>query len=100
MDDTEKLRQSMYGVALGLSVLVGLPVEPPVGEDDKFVHEFDSGKRADVSVRREAVPEIMWRGAIMALDYLTLALGVTEGDPVVDVSDESLARLTDRGAGS
>lgn len=79
MTDAEKLRQTMYGAALSLAGLVGLP-QDPLGEIEPAasIHEFDPAKRADVRIDRDGLDEVTWRGAVMALDFLMLSLAVTE----------------------
>jgi hypothetical protein len=74
--DADLLRTATEDAAMLLRALVGDP--PMMFGEDGLVTEFDPAKRAHVIVDREQVPEILWRGAIKALDVLSIALGLSE----------------------
>jgi hypothetical protein len=77
--DADRLRSAVHDAAIILSAFVGTPTAIEPDELGDFT-EFDPAKRSGVLVHREEVPEILWRGAIKALDLLLISYGFSDPD--------------------
>jgi len=82
--DAERLNDALTDGALAVASVVGLPSHD--AREDRIRLHCDL-------VDRDRVPELAWKAACMAVDYLTVAMGVLADGAAISVED-GLAAMT------